>query len=190
MNKWFFLLVIILVAGAVVTVSIRPISNAMAGRVTLQAQVDVQEQAALSAIRQGEAAATSQARINARVGFWASLLFVITAFSVAVAFRAGGDMITSIKTTRLPVTRQIAPGAYVAIIPPDNRPWLIDAYSGRRALLCEANTVDEVRAEIMSRQLTIERLAEAAENIASSTGDPAPADWLHHIGSYKNQLEV
>lgn len=188
MNRWFFLLVVILVAGAVAALTLQPISRAMANRVNMQTQVDVQERAALSNIRTSEKLETSAARTNASIALWSGFVAMILVVVVAVAFRAGGDVVTSIKTAQLPVARQIAPGAYVALIPPDNKPWLIDAYSGRRALLSEANDVDEVRAQIMGRQLTVDRLAEAAESIAANTGNPAPADWLPHIGSHT--LEV
>lgn len=189
MNKWFFLLVIIFVTGAVVTIAVKPISNAMASRVQKQTEVSVQEQAVLSGIRQAEQQATSQARVNARIAFWTGLTVATITAVVAVGFRAGSEVVTSVKTARLPVTRQIAPGAYVALLPPDNKPWLIDAYSGRRALLSEASDVDEVRAQIMSRSLTVDRLAQAAETIASHTGEASPADWLPYIGN-QNQLEV
>jgi hypothetical protein len=184
MNKWVFLLVIILVAGAVVTLTMQPVSRAMADRVNMQTQVDMQERAVLSDIRQAEKQATSAARTSASIALWSGFVAVVLVIVIAVAFRAGGDMVTSLKTAQLPVARQIAPGAYVALIPPDNKPWLIDAYSGRRALLSEATDVDEVRAQIMGRQLTVDRLAEAAESIAAGTGSPAPADWLPHIGSH------
>lgn len=188
MNKWMFVFLILILSAGVCAVSVRPLSLAWAGgiaqRETIKAEslaASAREAAAAAEIRTSERAATSTARVTfSRVAI-GSGVFVIVIIGAGLAFRVGGDMVQSVKLARLPVTRQIAPGAFVTRI--DDKPWLIDSYSGRRALLSSAADVDQVRAMIMAQLLTVDRLALSAERIATRTRNAQPADMLPHIGS-------
>lgn len=187
MNKWTFIFILLMLSGGVCAISIRPLTQATAGGIAQREAIKAEslaaaarETAAAAELRTSERAATSAARVTfSRVAIGGGV-FLIVAIGAAFAFRAGGDMVQSVRLARLPVTRQIAPGAFVTMI--DGRGWLIDAYSGRRALLSSAADVDQVRAAIMAQSLTVDRLSLAAERIATRTGDAAPADFLPHIG--------
>ncbi|MCP4428261.1 MAG: hypothetical protein GY803_27550 [Chloroflexi bacterium] len=191
MNKWTFSLILVLLAGvvivAVVTNITRPAALAVANRIERQTGIVLAEQDAAARLRGEEDEATSAARVATIRAVFYTGAFVVGIVGAAVVFRAGGDMVTTSKTARLPVARQIAPGTYVARLA--DGVWLIDSYSGRRALLSQPQDVDLMRAEIVTRKLTVDRLAEAAESIAANTGDPAPGDWLAHIGQRNDKIK-
>lgn len=191
MRKWGFFLVLILLAGGVIAVTLHPLSSAAADRMRaasagaeLAALARAEETAAAAALRVQEKQQTSAARVGVTWLGLGAVAAAIMAGAGAVTFRAAADMVNSTRAARLPVTRQIAPGAYVAEL--DGRFWLIDSYSGRRALLSSAADVDQVRADIQGRLLVTDRLATAAERIAISTRSPAPADMLPSMGLLEN----
>ncbi|MCA9936824.1 MAG: hypothetical protein KC415_22970 [Anaerolineales bacterium] len=194
-HKVTFFLVLFAAVVIVAIVSLRPLSLATADKIRAAsageeaaALARAEEAAALAQLRVQEKQQTSRARVAVTwLGFGAVGLAVAAAAG-AVTARAASDIAQSAKEARLPVTRQIAPGAFVTQL--DNQPWLIDAYSGRRALLSDGANVDETRALIMGRLLTVDRLAKAAESIAASTNSPAPGDWLSHIGESANNQTI
>ncbi len=187
MNKWTFIFIILILAVGVCAISIRPLSLSVAGGIAQRDAIRADSlaaaartDAAAAGLRATERAATSTARVTfTRVAIGGGV-FLIVVIGAAFGFRAAGDAVQSVRLARLPVARQIAPGAFVTEI--SGAAWLIDSYSGRRALLSSAADVDEVRAQIMGRALTVDRLALAAERIGSRTKDAAAADMLPHIG--------
>lgn len=187
MNKYTFLLIVGLLAAGVCAISIRPLSLSVADGIQSRDAIRAESlaaaartQAAAAELRANERAQTSAARVTFSKVAIGGGVFLIVGIGAAFGFRAGGDMVQSYRLARLPVTKQIAPGAFVTSV--DGAAWLIDAYSGRRALLSSAVDVDEVRAEIMTRLLTVDRLALAAERIATRTKDGRAGDMLPHIG--------
>lgn len=195
MNKFVFVLV--LLAGVVIVggLAIVPLSAAKARNMDAR-NAGLSRIAAAAALEAEQSAAVriqerrSMSRWYTGGGIAVVVVGVtVTAFlGLAVATRAGADISRSYRTARMPVAQQIAPGAYIYQL--DGVYWILDSYTGSRALLSDRAGRDAVHALITDRLLTIDRLAASAERIANSTHNAQPADWLPQIGSYQSQIEV
>jgi len=105
---------------------------------------------------------------------------VIIGLGLAAMARAGVQVQQARQLARLPVTQAIGHGVYLTHR--DDEILLIDLFTGGVARLGDEVAVQPIRAGLMDRRLAVERLAQAAEHIAQTTGDASPADWLPHIG--------
>ena len=88
------------------------------------------------------------------------------------------------RMARLPVARRIADGVH--LIEDRGQMWLLDMWTGQRALLADAQGVSMMRAQIMERVLVAHRLAQTVERVGIATRDGRVVDALPAIGEDRN----
>ena len=191
-NKFVFVLA--LLAGVVIVGSIATVPLSTAKARQMDAQNAAISRMAAAAALEAEQKAALRVEERTAVSPWLTALTVLVvvsgggvaaALGAAGAARGGADVARSVRTARLPVAKQIAPGAFVYELRGEY--WILDNYTGRRALLSDRAGRDAVRMQVMERLALVDRLATSAERIAIGTRSAAPGDWLAHIGAVEAQ---
>lgn len=95
------------------------------------------------------------------------------------------------KKRREPTERDMGNGLKIVYpaLGEGGHPVILDTYTGASWALYDPRAVDEARRLFMERVMAINRLAEAAERIARSSGSAKPGDVLANIAEY-SKVEV
>lgn len=172
------------VAGGQVEEQVGPALTQTAGALWA-GRVEVENSSAATDLaRSAERAERVQGwRIGAGVTFYGVVMLVLVAGSFGGSAWWAVHVWRKVQEARmLPLVRELGGGlkiVYPALM--RGHPMIVDTVTGGSWPLYDAMAVQEARVRYMERIGVVDRLAEGAENIAKSTRDAKPGDWLHQV---------